>query len=107
MLMVTTTVRLGETVRANTFEKKTEKTEKTYMVDGVHSNTTSLGPGVALSSELVLGTRCLCRISISTPLPSPRYTRHAPTPKELTYSREACLYGHHQQRFQPFLALGS
>jgi hypothetical protein len=38
MLMVTTTVR---------------------MVDGVHGNTTSLGPAVALDSELVLGTRSL------------------------------------------------
>jgi len=38
MLMVTTTVR---------------------MVDGVHGNTTSLGPAVTLDSELVLGTRSL------------------------------------------------
>lgn len=38
MLMVTTTVR---------------------MVDGVHGNTTSLGPAVALDGELVLGTRSL------------------------------------------------
>jgi len=38
MLMVTTTVR---------------------MVDGVHGNTTSLGPAVSLDSELVLGTRRL------------------------------------------------
>lgn len=30
------------------------------MVDGVHGNTTSLGPAVALDSELVLGTRGLC-----------------------------------------------
>lgn len=29
------------------------------MVDGVHGNTTSLGPSVALDSELVLGTRSL------------------------------------------------
>ena len=29
------------------------------MVDGVHSNTTSLGPAVALDSELMLGTRGL------------------------------------------------
>ena len=29
------------------------------MVDGVHGNTTSLGPGVALDSELMLGTRGL------------------------------------------------
>jgi hypothetical protein len=31
------------------------------MVHRVHSNTTSLGPGVALDSELVLGTRSLCK----------------------------------------------
>lgn len=31
------------------------------MVDGVHGNTTSLGPRVALDSELVLGTRSLCK----------------------------------------------
>ena len=30
------------------------------MVDGVHGNTTSLGPAVTLDSELVLGTRSLC-----------------------------------------------
>lgn len=29
------------------------------MIDGVHGNTTSLGPGVALDSELVLGARSL------------------------------------------------
>ena len=29
------------------------------MVDGVHGNTTSLGPRVALDGELVLSTRCL------------------------------------------------
>jgi hypothetical protein len=29
------------------------------VIDGVHGNTTSLGPGVALDSELVLGTRSL------------------------------------------------
>ena len=29
------------------------------MVDGVHGNTTSLGPGVALDGELVLSTGCL------------------------------------------------
>lgn len=29
---------------------------KTYVIDGVHGNTTSLGPRVALDSELVLGT---------------------------------------------------
>jgi len=40
MLVITTTVRV---------------------IDGVHSNTTSLGPRVALDGELVLGTRCLCR----------------------------------------------
>jgi hypothetical protein len=38
MLMVTTTVR---------------------MVDGIHGNTTSLGPRVALGSELMLGSRGL------------------------------------------------
>lgn len=31
------------------------------MVDGVHGNTTGLGPAVALDSELVLGARSLCR----------------------------------------------
>jgi hypothetical protein len=31
------------------------------VIDGVHGNTTSLGPRVALDSELVLGTRSLCR----------------------------------------------
>lgn len=30
------------------------------MVDGVHGNTTSLGPAVALDGELMLGTRGLC-----------------------------------------------
>ena len=39
MLVVTTTVRV---------------------IDGVHGNTTGLGPVVALDSELVLGTRGLC-----------------------------------------------
>jgi hypothetical protein len=33
--------------------------KKTYVIDGVHGNTTSLGPGVALDSELVLGTGSL------------------------------------------------
>ena len=32
----------------------------TYMVDGVHGHTASLGPRVALDSKLVLGTRRLC-----------------------------------------------
>jgi hypothetical protein len=32
---------------------------KSYVIDGVHGNTTSLGPRVALDSELVLGTRSL------------------------------------------------
>lgn len=36
----------------NRFRKSTE----TYVIDGVHGNTTSLGPRVALDSELVLGT---------------------------------------------------
>ena len=40
MLVVTTTVRV---------------------IDGVHGNTTSLGPAVALDGEFVLGTRSLCR----------------------------------------------
>lgn len=31
----------------------------TYVIDGVHGNTTSLGPRVALDSELVLGTGSL------------------------------------------------
>lgn len=44
MLMVTTTVR---------------------MVDRVHGNTTSLGPGVSLHSELVLRARCLCEYFVS------------------------------------------
>lgn len=35
------------------------KWDKTYVIDGVHGNTTSLGPRVALDSELVLGTRSL------------------------------------------------
>ena len=39
MLVVTTTVRV---------------------IDGVHGNTTSLGPAVALDSEFVLGARSLC-----------------------------------------------
>jgi hypothetical protein len=32
------------------------------MVDGVHSNTTSLGPRVALDSKLMLSTRGLCKV---------------------------------------------
>ena len=32
---------------------------QTYVIDGVHGNTTSLGPRVALDSELVLGARSL------------------------------------------------
>ena len=32
---------------------------ETYVIDGVHGNTTSLGPRVALDSELVLGTGSL------------------------------------------------
>lgn len=33
------------------------------MVDGIHGNTTSLGPRVAFDSELVLGTRRLCKLN--------------------------------------------
>jgi hypothetical protein len=33
------------------------------VVHGVHGHTTSLGPRVALDSELVLGTRSLCSSS--------------------------------------------
>ena len=32
-----------------------------YVINGVHSNTTSLGPRVALDSELMLGARSLCK----------------------------------------------
>jgi hypothetical protein len=46
MLVVTTTVRV---------------------IDGVHGNTTGLGPAVALHSELVLGARSLC-VVVSTQL---------------------------------------
>lgn len=31
------------------------------MIDGVHSNTTSLGPRVTLDGELMLSARSLCR----------------------------------------------
>jgi hypothetical protein len=48
MLMITTTVR---------------------MVDGVHSNTTSLGPAVTLNGVLVLSTGRLCRIISNYPSP--------------------------------------
>lgn len=34
------------------------------MVDGVHGNTTSLGPAVTLDGELVLGTRSLCKSTL-------------------------------------------
>ena len=37
------------------------------MVDGVHGDTTSLWPGVALDCELMLCTRCLCMF-VSTQL---------------------------------------
>ena len=32
-----------------------------YMVDWIHGNATSLGPRVALDSELMLRTGCLCK----------------------------------------------
>ena len=31
------------------------------MIDGIHGNTTSLGPRVALDSELMFGTGGLCK----------------------------------------------
>jgi hypothetical protein len=39
------------------------------MVNGVHGNTTSLGPAVTLDSELVLGTRSLCNEGQQSILP--------------------------------------
>ena len=48
------------------------------MVDGVHGNTTSLGPGVALDSKLMLSTRGLCKVyqrMLNPLLRSPRRTQ--------------------------------
>lgn len=51
------------------------KVEKTYttvrVINGVHGNTTSLGPAVALDSELVLGTRGLC-LQLLAKFPHPK-----------------------------------
>jgi len=41
-------------------------TTSVRMVDGVHSNTTSLGPGVTLDGELVLSTGCLHQRFVGT-----------------------------------------
>lgn len=44
----------------DTWPDQQNKPGITYMVNGVHGNTTGLGPRVALDSELMLGTRGLC-----------------------------------------------
>lgn len=43
--------------------------ENSYVIHGVHGNTTSLGPRVALDSELVLGARSLCRQLLANLIP--------------------------------------
>jgi hypothetical protein len=69
MLMVTTTVRLeggrkrSELLTWVWIDKR--DWGGTHMVDGIHGNTTSLGPGVALDGELVLSARGLCRLKKS------------------------------------------
>jgi hypothetical protein len=42
------------------------------MVDWVHGNTTSLGPGVTLDGKFVLGTRRLCNIVSTVSNPAPK-----------------------------------
>lgn len=57
------------------------ETEVTYttvrVIHGVHGNTTSLGPGVTLDSELVLGARSLCSISSVYQSPTQKKKRSA------------------------------
>src|ERR1700742_4793484 len=42
------------------YRNNTDSTNGPYMVDGVHGNTTSLWPRVALDGEFMLSTRSLC-----------------------------------------------
>ena len=51
MLVVTTTVRLEKAMSA--YNAKIRRPEA-YMINRVHSNTTSLGPRIALDSKLML-----------------------------------------------------
>lgn len=67
------------------------------VIHGVHGNTTSLGPGVALDGELVLRAASLCG-NLLVHVPFPCFLRIFRSSS--TYSGGACRYVHHQQRYR-------